>query len=240
MLFFLPPKNKKAAYRAAGGLAPGSAAPLLGQGVEAARMGASALAASLLRAAHEAAPADPAPCHELAVLALGSRSVGGGGGGGGDGDEDDDDDDDDDVAKRGGDPAAAEAWARRALSLSAAASAASSHPCSASCEPTLVLLGHALLRQRKPEEACEAFERAIASGGGGGGGGNALYGKGGPSSSTFVALGVARHASGDPSGAAEAYHSALAVAPGDSLAAELLDSALRDEADEASEWLDGA
>ena len=42
------------------------------------------------------------------------------------------------------------------------------------------------------------------------------------------------------SGAAEAYHSALAVAPGDSLAAELLDSALRDEADEASEWLDGA
>ena len=244
MIFFLPQKNKKAAYRAAGGLAPGSAAPLLGQGVEAARMGASALAASLLRAAHEAAPADPAPCHELAVLALGSRSVGGGGGGGGggDGDEDDDDDDDDadDVAKRGGDPAAAEAWARRALSLSAAASAASSHPCSASCEPTLVLLGHALLRQRKPEEACEAFERAIASGGGGGGGGNALYGKGGPSSSTFVALGVARHASGDPSGAAEAYHSALAVAPGDSLAAELLDSALRDEADEASEWLDGA
>ena len=245
MIFFLPPKNKNAAYRAAGGLAPGSAAPLLGQGVEAARMGASALAASLLRAAHEAAPADPAPCHELAVLALGSRSVGGGGGGGGgggDGDEDDDDDDDDadDVAKRGGDPAAAEAWARRALSLSAAASAASSHPCSASCEPTLVLLGHALLRQRKPEEACEAFERAIASGGGGGGGGNALYGKGGPSSSTFVALGVARHASGDPSGAAEAYPSALAVAPGDSLAAELLDSALRDEADEASEWLDGA
>jgi tetratricopeptide (TPR) repeat protein len=244
MIFFLPQKNKKAAYRAAGGLAPGSAAPLLGQGVEAARMGASALAASLLRAAHEAAPADPAPCHELAVLALGSRSVGGGGGGGGGGgdgdeDDDDDDDDDDDVAKRGGDPAAAEAWARRALSLSAAASAASSHPCSASCEPTLVLLGHALLRQRKPEEACEAFERAIASGGGGGGG-NALYGKGGPSSSTFVALGVARHASGDPSGAAEAYHSALAVAPGDSLAAELLDSALRDEADEASEWLDGA
>lgn len=229
----------KAAYRAAGGLAPGSPAPLLGQGVEAARMGASALAASLLRAAHEAAPADPAPCHELAVLALSSRSVGGGGGGGGgDGDEEDDDG----VGKRGGDPAAAEAWARRALSLFSSSSSSSSSPPSA-CEPTLVLLGHALLRQRRPEEACEAFERAIVSGGSGSGIGNTFTKGSSPSSSsassTFVALGVARHASGDPSGAAEAYHSALAVAPGDSLAAELLDSALRDEADEASEWLDG-
>lgn len=183
------------------------------------------------------------------MLSLSSRGVGGcdGGGKGKDGGGDDGDDDgDDEVFKRGGDPAAAEAWARRALSL---ASAPSSSPSSAaSLEPTLVLLGHALLRQRRPEEACEAFERAIACSNGGGGG----SGIGGPynnrsstssssslpASSTFVALGVARHASGDPSGAAEAYHSALAAAPGDSLAAELLDAALRSEAEEASEWLD--
>ena len=211
-------------------------------------MGAPALAASLLRAAHAAAPADPSPCHELAVLALSSRSVGGGGGKEGDGDDDghDDDDDDDGVAKRGGDPAAAEAWARKALSLASSSSSSLS-----ACEPTLVLLGHALLRQRRPEEACEAFERAIAcssgNGGSGSGGGIGPYHRSSsssssstslPASSTFVALGVARHASGDPSGAAEAYHSALAAAPGDSLAAELLDLALRSEAEEASEWLD--
>lgn len=193
-------------------------------------MGAAALATSLLKAAHEAAPGDPAPCHELAALALSSKCVGGGGGS-----DDDEGDDDDDVAKRGGDPAAAEVWARKALSRFSSSSSSSS----SSCEPTLVLLGHALLRQRRPEEACEAFERALAassSGGGGGGGGRIVNNKG--PSSTFVALGVARHASGDPSGAAEAYHSALVAAPGDSLAAELLDAALRDEAEEASEWLD--
>jgi len=208
-------------------------------------MGASALAATMLRAAHEAAPRDPAPCHELAALALTSRSVGGGGGEGGLRDDEDEDDDDDDIGRRGGHPAAAEAWARKALSLfssSSSSSSSSAAAAAAACEPTLVLLGHALLRQRKPEEACEAFERAIAcsgSGGGGGGGGGSGSGiKDLASSSTFVALGIARHASGDPSGAAEAYHSALAVAPGDSLAAELLDSALRDEAAEASEWLD--
>jgi len=212
-----------AAYRSASRLFPGCAAPLVGMACEHARTGSARLAEALLAQAHAAAPGDPAPCHELAALCLRpgaaeeeeeeEAEAGGGSmeneGGGRSASL---------AARRAARAAEAEAWARAAL-------ARAPPPLTRAWAPSLVLLGHALRRQRRLGEAAAAYERAAALD---------------PADPVApAALGLARHAAGDAAGAAVHYHTSLGLAPGDGLVAGLLADALRSEAAAATAWIGG-
>ena len=120
------------------------------------------------------------------------------------------------LALRAGDAVGAEAWARAALDRAP-------QPVPAAWEPTLVLLGHALRRQRRFDEAETVYQAALA--------------RSPRSAGTHAALGLTRHAAGDADGAATAYHAALGLRPGDALAADLLADALREQAAGAAEWI---
>lgn len=64
-----------AAYRTAARLFPGLHLPLVGMGMEYARMNNAALAEQLLLAAHRACPRDALACHELGCLAFRARQL---------------------------------------------------------------------------------------------------------------------------------------------------------------------
>ncbi|KAK9828405.1 hypothetical protein WJX81_004996 [Elliptochloris bilobata] len=64
-----------AAYRTAARLFPGLHLPLVGMGMEYARMNNAALAEQLLLAAHRTCPLDPLACHELGCLAFRARQL---------------------------------------------------------------------------------------------------------------------------------------------------------------------
>jgi anaphase-promoting complex subunit 6 len=207
-----------AAYRSAARLFPGCAAPLVGMACEHARTGAARLAEAVLGQAHATAPGDPAPCHELAALCLRPGAA----------------EEEEEAAaaaaleggaapappavSRSARAAAAEAWARAAL-------ARAPRPLPRAWAPSLVLLGHALRRQRRLGEAAAVYERAAALD---------------PADPVAPAsLGLARHAAGDTAAAAGAYHTALGLAPGDGMVAGLLADALRAEAGRAVDWIGG-
>ena len=113
------------------------------------------------------------------------------------------------AALRRGDAAAAERWLRAALDRVPS-------PVPAVWEPTLVALGHALRKQGALADAEAAYEAALA-----------LAPR---EAGTHSALGLTRHLAGDPRGAADAYHAALGLKPGDALTADLLAAALADDA----------
>lgn len=64
-----------AAYRTAARLFPGLHLPLVGMGMEYARMNNAALAEQLLLAAHRTCPRDALACHELGCLAFRARQL---------------------------------------------------------------------------------------------------------------------------------------------------------------------
>ena len=112
------------------------------------------------------------------------------------------------VALLGGEAARAEAHFRSALELAPT-------PLGASWEPTLLGLGHALRKQRRWAEACEAFERCLV-----------LAPR---KPSTLAALAYALQLSGNSRRAIELYHTALGLRPEDEFSSLMLQEALREE-----------
>ncbi|KAG1653808.1 hypothetical protein FOA52_007854 [Chlamydomonas sp. UWO 241] len=106
--------------------------------------------------------------------------------------------------------AAASMWLQNSLSLLPGAGS------TLAAEPALLALGHCLRKQHHYVQALECYERSLALNPG--------------ASGTHAAVGLTRQLMGQPGDAVEAYHCALSLRPDDSLAADLLASALRDYA----------
>ena len=188
-----------AAYRAAARLFPGLHTPVLGMGMEYARMNNLGLAERLFRAAHELCPEDARVCHEIGALEY-----------------------------RNGRYASAERWLTAALACGGGGGVGSgdggvggigvgvgSGFGSAGAEATLLALGHARRKQGDYTGALEAYRAALA-----------LEPN---AASTHAAIAFALQLSGDAAGAVREYHVALGLRPDDAFSQEMLGEALREE-----------